>query len=82
MQDAAFIEQQRRLVYFPEATPTDASPEESSDAAPLESTVAAAAPAVDGAIRADDYQRLKKWKDAVGAQTFNQLHQRLDRCAC
>lgn len=79
IQDAAFIEQQRRLVYFPEATPTDASPEESSDAAPLESTVAAAAPAVDGAIRADDYQRLKKWKDAVGAQTFNQLHQRLDR---
>lgn len=27
----------------------------------------------------DKYQKLKQWKDAVGAPTFSQLHYRRDR---
>ena len=30
-------------------------------------------------IKGEDYQRLKQWKDAVGAPTFSQLHTRRDR---
>lgn len=59
------------------------------------STVPASSPAGDGALPAaepvsapadvrmkgEDYQRLKQWKDAVGAPTFAQLHYRRDRWA-
>ena len=30
-------------------------------------------------MKGEDYQRLKQWKDAVGAPTFSQLHTRRDR---
>ena len=67
LQDFAFIEQQRQLVFGKQA--------ESSQSA-ADSTVAAQA---DAPIKGRDYQKLKAWKDAVGAPTFSQLHRRCTR---
>ena len=66
LQDAAFIEMHRRRIYSTQ--PVDQS--ESASAEPSTDTMP---------IAADDYQRMKQWKDAVGAGTFSQLNARLDR---
>lgn len=68
LQDFAFIEQQRQLVFGQQA--------EASQSA-SDSSVAAQA---DAPIKGEDYQKLKAWKDAVGAPTFSQLHRRCTRC--
>ena len=91
LQDAAYIEKQRQLIYDPQAARAasntddslDASTDEAStDEAFGDSSAAASSPNLGGmSIHADDYRKLKQWKDTVGAQTFQQLHQRIDRCA-
>lgn len=69
LQDAAFIEQQRQMVY------SAASASGPKDEAHLH----AAEVPVNTPVKGEDYQRLKQWKDAVGAPTFSQLHTRRDR---
>ena len=64
LQDAAFIEQQRQKV------DSTASDQGDKHDAPVP---------VNAPIKGEDYQKLKQWKDAVGAPTFSQLHARRDR---
>ncbi|KAL0039114.1 hypothetical protein WJX77_008078 [Trebouxia sp. C0004] len=70
IKDATFIEQQRLMVYS-----DDSAASHQSDGS------ASAADALQGAAvqKQDKYQKLKQWKDAVGAPTFAQLHYRRDR---
>ena len=67
LQDAAFIELQRQQVFTSQAASSDQAPD-----------VAMAAQG-DTQIRGEDYQKLKMWKDLVGAPTFSQLHTRVSR---
>ncbi len=70
LQDAAFIEQQRLMVYSADSTVSHQS----------DSSAAAAEASQSVSIQMEDkYQKLKQWKDAVGAPTFSQLHCRRDR---
>jgi len=70
LQDAAFIEQQRLMVYSDD---TAASHQGNGSAAAAEASQSISIP------KEDKYQKLKQWKDAVGAPTFSQLHYRRDR---
>ena len=80
LQDAAFIEQQRLMVYS-----TAPGSSQAGNAALPAAEVQSAAQALSAPsgvhIKGEDYQRLKQWKDAVGAPTFAQLHYRQDRWA-
>lgn len=67
IKDAAFIEQQRQMVYSIVPQLDSAG---DGDAAVSQPNVP---------MKGEDYQRLKQWKDAVGAPTFSQLHTRRDR---
>ena len=73
LQDAAFIEQQRIMVYSDDSADSAASH-------PGDGSAAAAEASQSVSIQKEDkYQKLKQWKDAVGAPTFSQLHYRRDR---
>lgn len=64
IQDFAFIEQQRQLVF---GSPTRGSWSTTNHKVETQE---------DAPIKGEDYQKLKSWKDAVGAPTFSQLHAR------
>lgn len=70
LQDFAFIEQQRQLVF---GSPTRGSWSTTNHKVETQE---------DAPIKGEDYQKLKSWKDAVGAPTFSQLHARCTRCGC
>lgn len=70
LQDAAFIEQQRLMVYSNDSA---ASHQGNDSAAAVEASQSVSIQ------KEDKYQKLKQWKDAVGAPTFSQLHYRRDR---
>ncbi|DBB00476.1 TPA: hypothetical protein ACH3X3_002184 [Trebouxia sp. C0006] len=70
IKDAAFIEQQRLMVYSDD---TAASHQGNGSAAAAEASQSVSIQ------KEDKYQKLKQWKDAVGAPTFSQLHYRRDR---
>lgn len=73
IKDAAFIEQQRIMVYSDDSADSAASH-------PGDGSAAAAEASQSVSIQKEDkYQKLKQWKDAVGAPTFSQLHYRRDR---
>lgn len=67
IQDSEFIEQQRRNVF--EAAPAG------KDAVHTRSSLGD----VQAPISGQDYQKLRQWKDAVGANTFADLQARRDR---
>lgn len=48
-------------------------------AAEVQSAAEPVSAPADVRMKGEDYQRLKQWKDAVGAPTFAQLHYRRDR---
>lgn len=70
IQDFAFIEQQRQLVFGNQTTASQAAADNDDDDTETQ---------VDAPIKGEDYQKLKAWKDAVGAATFSQLHARCTR---
>lgn len=78
IKDAAFIEQQRLMVYSVVPTSSQAG-NGALPVAQVQSAAAALSAPADVHIKGEDYQRLKQWKDAVGAPTFAQLHYRRDR---